>query len=314
MVCLGIRPLPGLLLHPLGRETFLAPVEWDEEGWPVVNGGATLEFAMEAPLPAREPDGADPLPEWRSVRGMPDAVWNGGELCLGAGAPIASDDGVPGLLVTPQREFFTVFSARVETPRAEGARCGVTAFVSGDYQYALALVQRAGGCHHGMIYYDSKRDPERVHPGLGGKDLLRMQLGACRAAGIRTPVYTSVQWDAYSAKTHPEWVSRDAEGRAVGEGFGKVQRPFEAGFYSTMCLNTPYRDFLRGHIEEILDTFDPVDGLFLDIVNPSTAPARRALKKCAGWGSTPPPAQCDIDAVTRMPPLSFFAVPVERRI
>lgn len=146
MVCLGIRPLPGLLLHPLGRETFLAPVEWDEEGWPVVNGGATLEFAMEAPLPAREPDGADPLPEWRSVRGMPDAVWNGGELCLGAGAPIASDDGVPGLLVTPQREFFTVFSARVETPRAEGARCGVTAFVSGDYQYALALVRRAGGC------------------------------------------------------------------------------------------------------------------------------------------------------------------------
>lgn len=169
-------------------------------------------------------------------------------------------------------------------------------------------------CHHGMIYYDSKRDPERVHPGLGGKDLLRMQIDACRAAGIRTPVYTSVQWDAYSAKTHPEWVSRDAEGRAVGEGFGKVQRPFEAGFYSTMCLNTPYRDFLRGHIEEILDTFDPVDGLFLDIVNPSTAPARRALKKCAGWGSTPPPAQCDIDAVTRMPPLSFFAVPVERRI
>ena len=39
-------------------------------------------------------------------------------------------------------------------------------------------------CHHGMIYYDSKRDPERVHPGLGGKDLLRMQIDAGRAAGM----------------------------------------------------------------------------------------------------------------------------------
>ena len=142
-------------------------------------------------------------------------------------------------------------------------------------------------CHHGMIYYDSKRDPERVHPGLGGKDLLRMQIDACRAAGIRTPVYTSVQWDAYSAKTHPEWVSRDAEGRAVGEGFGKVQRPFEAGFYSTMCLNTPYRDFLRGHIEEILDTFDPVDGLFLDIVNPVDCSCPACVEKMRRLGLDP---------------------------
>lgn len=139
-------------------------------------------------------------------------------------------------------------------------------------------------CHHGMIYYRSRRNPERIHPGLGGKDLLRMQIDACRAAGIRTPVYTSVQWDAYSAKTHPEWVSRDAEGRTIGEGCGKVQRPFEAGFYATMCLNTPYRDFLRGHIEEILDTFDPVDGIFLDIVNPvdCACPACTAKMRAKG--------------------------------
>lgn len=146
MVCLGIRPLPGLLLHPLGRETFLAPVEWDAAGWPVVNGGGTLEFAADAPLPAWKPDGGAFLPEWRGVRGMPDAAWEGGALALGAGAPLASDDGVPGLLVTPQREFSAAFSAYTEMPRTEGARCGVTAFVSGDYQYALALVRRASGC------------------------------------------------------------------------------------------------------------------------------------------------------------------------
>ena len=48
MVCLGIRPQGGRM-HHLGRETFLAPVTWNENGWPVVNGGGTLEITMPAP-------------------------------------------------------------------------------------------------------------------------------------------------------------------------------------------------------------------------------------------------------------------------
>ncbi|ELZ20300.1 glycoside hydrolase family 43 [Halosimplex carlsbadense 2-9-1] len=40
LVCLGIRPRGGFPgWHHLGRETFLAPVSWDE-GWPVVESGA----------------------------------------------------------------------------------------------------------------------------------------------------------------------------------------------------------------------------------------------------------------------------------
>lgn len=48
MVCLGIRPQGGRM-HHLGRETFLAPVTWNENGWPVVNGAGTLELTMPAP-------------------------------------------------------------------------------------------------------------------------------------------------------------------------------------------------------------------------------------------------------------------------
>ena len=39
LVCLAFRPQGGL--HILGRETFLAPVEW-KDGWPVVNGNGTV--------------------------------------------------------------------------------------------------------------------------------------------------------------------------------------------------------------------------------------------------------------------------------
>lgn len=47
LVFLGIRQVGGY--HNLGRETFLAPVEWDVNGWPVVNHNKTIEFEMDAP-------------------------------------------------------------------------------------------------------------------------------------------------------------------------------------------------------------------------------------------------------------------------
>jgi alpha-N-arabinofuranosidase len=47
MVFLAFRTADGDY-HHLGRETFLAPVEWDEEDWPVVNGNGTAQLTMES--------------------------------------------------------------------------------------------------------------------------------------------------------------------------------------------------------------------------------------------------------------------------
>ena len=72
-------------------------------------------------------------------------------------------------------------------------------------------------CHHGMIYYDSKKNPERVHPNLVNKNLLKEQIEACRKIGIRTPVYTTVQWDYYTSQRHREWLCIDENGQSIGE-------------------------------------------------------------------------------------------------
>lgn len=57
MVFLGVRKLPGPFpqVHTLGRETFLAPVTWDEHGWPRVNQTGTVTLDMEGPLPPSVP-------------------------------------------------------------------------------------------------------------------------------------------------------------------------------------------------------------------------------------------------------------------
>ena len=45
MICLGYRT-SGYLQHVMGRETMLAPVRWEQGGWPVVNGDGTLQIDM----------------------------------------------------------------------------------------------------------------------------------------------------------------------------------------------------------------------------------------------------------------------------
>ena len=54
MVFLAIRPQGNYYWHHLGRETFLAPVRWDAQGWPVINDGKPIALDMRvAGLPAR---------------------------------------------------------------------------------------------------------------------------------------------------------------------------------------------------------------------------------------------------------------------
>lgn len=54
IVFLAYRNMGGSY-HHLGRETFLAPVEWPKGGWPVVNGGEPIDTLTETRLLPQEP-------------------------------------------------------------------------------------------------------------------------------------------------------------------------------------------------------------------------------------------------------------------
>jgi hypothetical protein len=124
-------------------------------------------------------------------------------------------------------------------------------------------------CHHGWIYYDTAVHPERRDPHLE-RDLLREQIEACHARGIRVPIYTTVQWDHLTAKLHPEWRVVTPEGALEGTP------PFEAGFYRKLCLNSPYVELLKAHVRDIQATV-PVDGFFFDIVQATPCVCRWCL-------------------------------------
>ncbi len=114
-------------------------------------------------------------------------------------------------------------------------------------------------CHHGWLYYDSKAFPELVHPNLKNKYLLTEQIQACRKRGIRAPIYVTIQWDNYHAQRNPEWLVVTKDGKQEGTP------PYEAGFYRFLCVNTPYKEFLKRHVQELLNMYD-VDGFWFDIM------------------------------------------------
>ncbi|MFP4107097.1 MAG: alpha-amylase family protein, partial [Phycisphaerae bacterium] len=115
-------------------------------------------------------------------------------------------------------------------------------------------------CHHGWLYYPSKRFPERVHPQLERKNLLGEQIEALHLRNVRAPIYVTVQWDNYASIRRPEWLALNADGDPAR------YLPYEPGFYADLCVNTPYGEFLKENVREIIEMY-PTDGIFFDIVN-----------------------------------------------
>jgi hypothetical protein len=135
-------------------------------------------------------------------------------------------------------------------------------------------------CHHGWMYYDSKKFPERVHPNLVNKNLLKEQIEACHRYGIRVPIYITVQFDVYTCKEHPEWLVLDEKGNPRGTPV------FEPGFYRQLCLNSPYRDLIKEMTAEVLETFD-ADGLFFDIVGARDCSCKYCIESMEKLGLDP---------------------------
>ena len=156
-------------------------------------------------------------------------------------------------------------------------------------------------CHHGWIYYQSQANPERIHPHLARPNLLKEQIEACHARGIRAPIYTTIQWDHFTAREHVDWLLTEPDGRITGTP------PFEAGFYRYMNVNSPYIHFLREHVREIFDLM-PVDGFFFDIVQPipSSDPYTQDGMRAAGLN----PAS----AAARSQVCAGFVEPVQARV
>lgn len=155
----------------------------------------------------------------------------------------------------PRRTIHLDFHTSPDIPNV-GADFDPTRFAQTFVDASVDSVTVFAKCHHGHLYYDTDRS-ER-HPTLQ-RNLLDEQVEALHSAGIRAPIYLSVEWDEYAAKNHPEWIAVDENGVLA-----KRSPRFDAG-WQILDMASPYQDYVADQLADVLDHFDQVDGIFLDI-------------------------------------------------
>ncbi len=139
MVCLGIRPVDGKY-HHLGRETFLAPVTWNENGWPKVGTDGVVQEEYPVPDLPQHIWGPEPIRDdfdssslrlvWNFLRNPNDNDWSltekPGYLRLNGTGINFSQKESPAFICRRQTAFEMVASAKISfTPTAENEEAGL---------------------------------------------------------------------------------------------------------------------------------------------------------------------------------------------
>lgn len=158
-VFLGIRQIDWRY-HHLGRETFLAPVQWTEDGWPVICGrknAVTLE--MEAPRLPQQSWPVEPVRDdfdcgklalcWNFKKNPDPQAWSlterPGYLVLHGTPQTLSQFDPPIFVGRRQRHFKCQVSTLLEfKPVMDGEEAGLTAYMDENHHCEIALRRESG--------------------------------------------------------------------------------------------------------------------------------------------------------------------------
>ncbi len=167
LVCLGVRTNGYPPVHHLGRETFLAPVTWDADGWPNVGNSGRIELEMQspllapitwtAPIPRDDFDGQKLGLKWNFLGNPHSDDWSlthrPGALSLRCCAA-SLDDGFGVVFVGCRQEHFDceVATSLSFAPEVDGEEAGLTVWMDSRHHYDLFV-----SCENGTSFVSVRR-------------------------------------------------------------------------------------------------------------------------------------------------------------
>jgi alpha-N-arabinofuranosidase len=153
LVFLAFRPCGGDF-HHLGRETYLAPVSWTDDGWPVANHHRGIELTMDTPTLPQHPwpgesshddfDQSILRLSWNFLRNPYAQDWSltdrPGWLRL-YGSPLSLDaQDSPAFIGRRQQHFSCKTRSLLDfTPGYEGEEAGLVVLANERHHYEIAL-------------------------------------------------------------------------------------------------------------------------------------------------------------------------------
>ena len=159
LVFLAVRPNGYPPCYHLGRETFLAPVTWTEDGWPVVGLDGRVALEMEAeclPEYAWEVEpGRDEFDrpllrlDWNYLRNPEIENYSlterPGWMRLRGSLITLDQAGSPTFIGRRQREFSAKAATLVDfQPEHEGEEAGLTVYMNERHHYEIGIIRSAG--------------------------------------------------------------------------------------------------------------------------------------------------------------------------
>lgn len=206
LVCLAIRPL-GPMLHNLGRETFLAPLVWDEEGWPVVGNQGRIRLQMEGELPGPVPvpvsrnfaddfDGAGLDLNWNFVRNPEREryILNNSRITIAGGeTTLSTPKARPTMIAVRQPEFCIEAAACMEGDVAPGQKSGLTVYYNDTAHYEIFVTAREDG------YYVC------VGKQVGDIGVVSAGTKIDYKGNVRLKVESSREWYTFSYELDGQW-------------------------------------------------------------------------------------------------------------
>jgi len=245
LVCLGGRPNANRRCI-LGRETFLLPVHWTEDGWPVVNEGRGLEERLGAPdLPEWRPgpaghgyagfdgfDGPELAPCWQAVRSFePDHLrLEDGALRLRA-RPQPLDD-IGAVNVIGRRQQHRAFAAETDlsfAPDTDGERAGIVCYYDRWHYIAFTL-----GYQDGLVLEVKRRDGDEVTVTRVPYDRTTARLRV--EADGEDYRFSLVRWDPVTEAPEPVPVGPVQDGGHLSDEEAGVLFPWAAFTGAFVCL------------------------------------------------------------------------------
>lgn len=146
-VFLAIRVFGKPLLHHLGRETFMAEVNW-KDGWPVIGDDGRVELDLPSDIETRRQDivsisspediAALPILRVRAPHSSDYSVIDG-QLAIHGRCPLSESYGEPSVLLLRQTEPVISFSAMLRTDLSLTGIAGITVFYNSDYHADIAV-------------------------------------------------------------------------------------------------------------------------------------------------------------------------------
>jgi xylan 1,4-beta-xylosidase len=160
-VFLGVRVVGYHRVHLLGRETFLAPVSWSADGWPVIGDKGMTALSVDAPLLPQHPlpkaaagrddfDAAELGMQWNYLRnpvaGHSSLSERPGWLTLhGPANDINNMFPTPCLLGRRQEHLHCAASTLIQfEPQTDRDEAGMVVWQNMMHHYEVAVTRRAG--------------------------------------------------------------------------------------------------------------------------------------------------------------------------